>query len=181
MEDDAYFVIDVWLVELSWVEILFRGKVWKSGSGTISFKARRERQISKSVARLSPRIRQQKSLSSARSTNKSLLCVSIHAHKSIHKVWHVQERELVYAAKLGKIVFCFMLEKLTQDEIGHEIGFIMGNCVYKQYYKDPKSKEPKKDVRHVNWYIDYFDEAYQLIKSNLKFILIFILILKFKT
>jgi hypothetical protein len=56
---------------------------------------------------------------------------------------------------------------LTQEEIGHEIGFIMGNCVYKQYYKDPKSKEPKKDVRHVNWYIDYFDEAYQLIKSNL--------------
>ena len=77
------------------------------------------------------------------------------------------KRELVYAAKLGKIVFCFMLEKLTQDEIGHEIGFIMGNCVYKQYYKDPKSKEPKKDVRHVNWYIDYFDEAYQLIKTNL--------------
>ncbi len=39
----------------------------------------------------------------------------------------MQERELVYAvAKLGKIVFCFMLEKLTQDEIGHEIGFIMG-------------------------------------------------------
>jgi hypothetical protein len=77
------------------------------------------------------------------------------------------KRELVYAAKLGKAIFCFMLEKLTQDEIGDEIGFIMGNCVYKQYYKDPKSKEPKKDVRHVNWYIDYFDEAYQLIKSNL--------------
>jgi hypothetical protein len=77
------------------------------------------------------------------------------------------KRELVYAAKLGKIVFCFMLEKLTQDEIGHEIGFIMGNCVYTQYYKDPKSKEPKKDVRYVNWFIDYFDEANQLIKSNL--------------
>ena len=84
------------------------------------------------------------------------------------------KRELVYAAKLGKAIFCFMLEKLTPDEIGDEIGFIMGNCVYKQYYKDPKSKEPKKDVRHVNWFIDYFDEAYQLIKSNLnvKFILI---------
>jgi hypothetical protein len=76
-------------------------------------------------------------------------------------------RELVYAAKLGKIVFCFMLEKLTQDEIGDEIGFIMGNCVYKQYYKNPKSKEPKKDVRHVNWFIDYFDEAYQIIITNL--------------
>jgi hypothetical protein len=57
------------------------------------------------------------------------------------------KRELVYAeAKLGKIVFCFMLEKLTQDEIGDEIGFIMGNCVYKQYYTYPNSKEPKKDV-----------------------------------
>jgi hypothetical protein len=77
------------------------------------------------------------------------------------------KKELVYAAKLGKTVFCFMLEKLTQDEIGDEIGFIMGNCVYKQYYKDPKSKQPKKDVRNVNWFIDYFDEAYQLIKSNL--------------
>jgi len=77
------------------------------------------------------------------------------------------KKELVYAPKLGKIVFCFMLEKMTPDEIGDEIGFIMGNCVYKQYYKDPKSKEPRKDVRHVNWYIDYFDEAYQLIKSNL--------------
>ncbi len=43
----------------------------------------------------------------------------------------------------------------------------MGNCVYKQYYKDPKSKEPKKDVRNVNWFIDYFGEAYQLIKTNL--------------
>jgi hypothetical protein len=83
------------------------------------------------------------------------------------------KRELVYAAKLGKAIFCFMLEKLTQDEIGD--GFLMGNSVYKQYYKDPKSKEPKKDVRHVNWFIDYFDEAYQLIKSNLnvKFISFF--------
>jgi len=60
-----------------------------------------------------------------------------------------------------------MLEKMTPDEIGDEIGFIMGNCVYKQYYKDPKSKEPKKDMRHVNWFIDYFDDAYQLIKTNL--------------
>ncbi len=59
------------------------------------------------------------------------------------------------------------LEKFTQDEIGDEIGFIMGNCVYKQYYKNPKSKEPKKDVRNVNWFIGYFDEAYQLIKTNL--------------
>jgi hypothetical protein len=143
-------------------------------SWTISFKARRKGQITKSVARLSPRVQQQKSLSSVGWENKSLLCVSIHAHTGIHNVWHVQERELVYAAKLGKAVFCFMLEKLTQDEIGHEIGFKMGNCVYKQYYKDPKSKEPKKDVRNVNWFIDYFDEAYQLIKSNLnvKFILI---------
>jgi hypothetical protein len=66
-----------------------------------------------------------------------------------------------------------MLEKLSPDEIdGHQSGFIMGNCVYKQYYKDPKSKEPKKDVRHVNWFIDYFDEAYQLIKSNLNVIFI---------
>ena len=89
---------------------------------------------------------------------------------SIHNVWHVQEareRELVYAAKLGKTIFCFMLDKLTPDEICDEIGFIMGNCVYKQYYKDPKSKEPKKDVRYVNWYIDYFDEAYQIIITNL--------------
>jgi hypothetical protein len=59
------------------------------------------------------------------------------------------------------------LEKFTQDEIGDEIGFIMGNCVYNQYYKDPKSKEHKKYMRHVKWFIDYFDEAYQLIKSNL--------------
>ena len=77
------------------------------------------------------------------------------------------KKELVYAAKLGKTVFCFMLEKLTQDELGDEIGFIMGNCVYKQYYKNPESKDPKLDVRHVNWYIDYFDEANELIKSNL--------------
>jgi len=83
------------------------------------------------------------------------------------------KRELVYAAKLGKAIFCFMLEKLTQDEIGDEIGFIMGNCVYKQYYKDPKSKEPKKDVRHVNWFIDYFDDAYQLIKANLNVIVFY--------
>ena len=77
------------------------------------------------------------------------------------------KKELNYAAKLGKTIFCFMLEKLTQAEIGDEIGFILGNCVYKQYYKNPKSKEPKKDVRHVDWYIDYFDEAYELIRSNL--------------
>ena len=60
-----------------------------------------------------------------------------------------------------------MLEKMTSDEIGEEIGFIMGNCVYKQYYKDPKSKDPKKDVRHPNWFIDYFDEARALIQNNL--------------
>ena len=60
-----------------------------------------------------------------------------------------------------------MLEKMTQDEIGDEIGFIMGNCVYKQYYKDPKSKEPKKDVRNVNWYIDYFDEAKKNIECKM--------------
>jgi hypothetical protein len=77
------------------------------------------------------------------------------------------KRELVYAAKLGKIFFCFMLEKLTQDEIGDEIGFIMGNRVFQQYYKDPKSKEPKKDVRHANWFIDYFDDAYKIIITNL--------------
>jgi hypothetical protein len=77
------------------------------------------------------------------------------------------KRELVYAATLGKTIICFMLEKLTPDEIGDEIGFIMGNSVYKQYYKDPKSKELKKDVRHVNWFMDYFDEAYKLIKTNL--------------
>jgi hypothetical protein len=63
------------------------------------------------------------------------------------------KRELVYAAKLGKAIFCFMLEKLAQEEIGDEIGFIMGNCVYKQYYKDPKSKEPKKDVRPYSGYL----------------------------
>ena len=77
------------------------------------------------------------------------------------------KKELVYAAKIGKTIFCFMLEKMTSDEIGEEIGFIMGNCVYKQYYKDPKSKDPKKDVRHPNWFIDYFDEARALIQNNL--------------
>jgi hypothetical protein len=77
------------------------------------------------------------------------------------------KKELVYAAKLGKTIIFFMLEKMNQAEIGDEIGFILGNCVYKQFYKNPKSKEPKKDVRHVDWYIDYFDEAYELIKSNL--------------
>ena len=87
------------------------------------------------------------------------------------------KRELVFAAKLGKTILCFMLEKLTQDELGDEIGFIMGNCVYKQYYKNPKSKDPKLDVRHVNWYIDYFDEANELIKSNLNVNLAFFLIL----
>ena len=76
-------------------------------------------------------------------------------------------KELVYAAKIGKTIFCFMLEKMTSDEIGEEIGFIMGNCVYKQYYKDPKSKDPKKDVRYPNWFIDYFDEARALIQDNL--------------
>ena len=77
------------------------------------------------------------------------------------------KKELVYAAKLGKTIIVFMLEKMNQAEIGDEIGFILGNCVYKQFYKNPKSKEPKKDVRHVDWYIDYFEEAYELIQSNL--------------
>ena len=77
------------------------------------------------------------------------------------------KKELVYAAKIGKTIFCFMLEKMTSDEIGEEIGFIMGNCVYKQYYKDPKSADPKKDVRYPNWFIDYFDEARALIQNNL--------------
>ena len=77
------------------------------------------------------------------------------------------KKELVYAAKLGKTIIFFMLEKMNQAEIGDEIGFILGNCVYKQFYKNPKSKEPKKDVRHIDWYIDYFEEAYELIQSNL--------------
>ncbi len=31
-----------------------------------------------------------------------------------------------------------MPEKLTTAEMGDEIGFVMGYCVYKQFYKDPK-------------------------------------------
>ncbi len=65
-----------------------------------------------------------------------------------------------------------MLEKLTPAKMGDDIGFVMGYCVYKQYYKDLNSTDPtKKDVRHVNWHIGYFDEANQLIKSNLSFTL----------
>jgi len=84
------------------------------------------------------------------------------------------KKELIYAAKLGKTIICFMIEKMTSDEMGDEIGFIMGNCVYKQYYKNPKSLDPKKDVRHSNWFNDYFDDAKELILTNLnvfKFIL----------
>ena len=44
------------------------------------------------MARLSPRIQQQKSLPSIGSTNKTVKSVFVLAHTSIHKVWNVQKR-----------------------------------------------------------------------------------------
>jgi len=40
-----------------------------------------------------------------------------------------------------------MIERMTSEELGEEIGFIMGNSIYTQCYKNPTS-----------WWKDNFEE-----------------------
>jgi hypothetical protein len=40
-----------------------------------------------------------------------------------------------------------MIEKMSSDDIGEEIGFIMGNSIYTQCYKNPTS-----------WWSENFEE-----------------------
>ena len=101
-------------------------------SWTISIKAWGKWQSSTSVARLSPLETNNESLYLQLGQQIRRSCVFLFMLTRAYTKSDMCKRELVYAAKLGKAIFCFMLEKLTPDEIGDEIGFIMGNCVYIQ-------------------------------------------------
>ena len=48
-------------------------------------------------------------------------------------------KEFMFASKLKKTIIYLMIERLTSDEIGEEIGFVMGNSIYTQCYKNPTS------------------------------------------
>ena len=65
--------------------------------------------------------------------------------------------EIVFAKKLGKTIIYLMIEKMNNDELSDEVNFIMGNSVYFQCYKNPKS-----------WWIDDFDSIRKSIESNLE-------------
>ena len=56
-------------------------------------------------------------------------------------------KEFNYASKLKKKIIYLMIERLTSEDIGEEMGFIMGNALYTQCYRNPES-----------WWKDNFDE-----------------------
>jgi hypothetical protein len=56
-------------------------------------------------------------------------------------------KEFNYASKLKKKVIYLMIDRLSPEDIGEEIGFMMGNAIYTQCYKNPES-----------WWKDNFDE-----------------------
>jgi hypothetical protein len=56
-------------------------------------------------------------------------------------------KEFNYASKLKKKIIYLMIERMTSDEIGAEVGFIMGNSIYTQCYHNPMS-----------WWKDNFEE-----------------------
>ena len=60
-------------------------------------------------------------------------------------------KEIMYASKLKKNIIYLMIERMTSDEIGEEVGFIMGNSIYTQCYKNPKSwwKENFEEIKEA--------------------------------
>jgi hypothetical protein len=48
-------------------------------------------------------------------------------------------KEFMFASKLKKTIIYLMIERLSSDDIGEEIGFVMGNSIYTQCYKNPTS------------------------------------------
>jgi len=77
------------------------------------------------------------------------------------------KRELIYAAKIGKQIFCFILEKIKNTQIDNEIEFIIENCICKKYYQESMPKG------NLNWVNAYFEDAKILIMSNLNVSFIF--------
>ena len=69
-------------------------------------------------------------------------------------------KEINYAAKLNKTIIYLMIEKMNSDDIGEEIGFIMGNAIYTQCYKNPTS-----------WWSDNFNEIKDSIEAELRVII----------
>ena len=65
-------------------------------------------------------------------------------------------KEFMFASKLKKTIIYLMIERLTSDEIGEEIGFVMGNSIYTQCYKNPTS-----------WWKENFEEIKEAIISEL--------------
>ena len=68
-------------------------------------------------------------------------------------------KEFNYASKLKKKIIYLMIDRLSPEDIGEEIGFMMGNAIYTQCYKNPES-----------WWKDNFDEIrdailYELVVS----------------
>jgi hypothetical protein len=72
-------------------------------------------------------------------------------------------KEFNYASKLKKKIIYLMIERMTSDEIGAEVGFIMGNSIYTQCYQNPTS-----------WWKENFDEIKNAIvfelNVNLKYL-----------
>ena len=66
-------------------------------------------------------------------------------------------KELNYAVKLKKTIIYLMIEKMSSDDIGEEIGFIMGNSIYTQCYKNPTS-----------WWLENFQEIKNSIAIEIK-------------
>jgi hypothetical protein len=60
-------------------------------------------------------------------------------------------KEFNYAVKLKKTIIYLMIERMTSDDLGEEIGFIMGNSIYTQCYKNPTSwwKENFEEIKYA--------------------------------
>jgi hypothetical protein len=66
-------------------------------------------------------------------------------------------KELNYATKLNKTIIYLMIEQMSSDDIGEEIGFIMGNAIYTQCYNNPTS-----------WWSENFEEIKNSIELSIK-------------
>jgi hypothetical protein len=46
-------------------------------------------------------------------------------------------KEFNYASKLKKKIIYLMIDRMSPEDIGEEVGFVMGNSIYTQCYKIP--------------------------------------------